>query len=172
MSKLYDDYLLEHKNNVAKGYKWLLENLPELFEDVDIDSWEFIYAHDASKSTEEEYDAYDEYFYGRNKSFEVVQNFNKAWLHHIHNNPHHWQYWILMNDDPNPLEREIYIDIPYQYIIEMICDWWSFSWKEDNLYEIFDWYRKHKDNIRMSQQSRFQVEEILDKIKEKLDEVQ
>lgn len=25
--------------------------------------------------------------------------FNIAWLKHIHRNPHHWQYWILLNDN-------------------------------------------------------------------------
>lgn len=33
-------------------------------------------------------------------SYEVVENFNRAWLLHIHRNPHHWQHWVLINDDP------------------------------------------------------------------------
>ena len=28
------------------------------------------------------------FFYGRNRSFDVVKKFQKAWLNHIHRNPH------------------------------------------------------------------------------------
>nr|DAE02562.1 MAG TPA: hypothetical protein [Siphoviridae sp. ctmYS12] len=30
------------------------------------------------------------------------------------------------------------MDMPYNYIIEMICDWWAFSWNKGNLQEIFN----------------------------------
>lgn len=56
------------------------------------------------------------------------------------------------------------------YILEMICDWWAFSWKSENLYEIFDWYDKHKANIKLSDKTRKAVEDILAKIHSKLDE--
>ena len=26
--------------------------------------------------------------------------FDRAWLHHQHANPHHWQHWLLVNDNP------------------------------------------------------------------------
>ena len=52
----------------------------------------------------------------------------------------------------------------------MICDWWSFSWRSGNLYEIFDWYSKHRDKIQMNVISRKIVEDILNKIHTKLDE--
>ena len=129
--------------------------------------WQIGFGHDASKSTPDEYDAYDAYFYGNNKSYAVVKAFNYAWLHHIHSNPHHWQFWILINDDPD--EGMVIMDMPYNYIIEMICDWWAFSWASGNLDEIFNWYDQHKDYIKLSDQTRKTVEDILSKIKEKLD---
>ena len=33
MSVQYDNYLTEHKENVAKGFRWLQENIPEVIED-------------------------------------------------------------------------------------------------------------------------------------------
>lgn len=30
----YDQYLVKHKENVKKGYDWLLKNLPELVDGV------------------------------------------------------------------------------------------------------------------------------------------
>ena len=108
------------------------------------------------------------YFYGNNKSYQVVQEYRRAWLLHIHRNPHHWQHWVLINDDPK--EGEIALDIPYNYILEMICDWWAFSWQKDNLNEIFNWYDEHKAYIKMSPKTRKSVEAILEKMKEKLSE--
>ena len=166
----YDEYLRDHRENVAKGFHWLRDNLPDILR---IDNSEILMEqicrfHDESKFSVEEYHAYDDYFYGKNKSFAVVQAFNKAWLNHIHANPHHWQHWILVNDDPG--EGETILDMDYCYIIEMVCDWWAFSWKRGELYEIFSWYDQHKAYIKLSPKTRKTVEDILDKIREKLDE--
>ena len=166
MSSQYDNYLTEHKENVAKGFRWLQENIPEVIEDGF--EWQICFNHDASKTDPEEYDAYDAYFYGNNRSYSVVQNFNKAWLRHIHNNPHHWQHWILINDEPK--EGMVVIDMPYIYVVEMICDWWSFSWTKGDLNEIFGWYEDRKDYMKLSANTRRSVEYILGKMKDKLEE--
>lgn len=163
MSQEYSEYIVNHKNNVKNGFEWLKKYLPDIFdEDLLSDTEANILHHDDSKTSVDEYDAYDAYFYGGNRSFEVVENFNRAWLLHIHRNPHHWQYWILRNDDPD--EGEILIDMPDCYIIEMICDWWSFSWKQNNLTEIFKWYEERKDYIKLSSYTRQKVENILNKM--------
>lgn len=163
MSQEYSEYIVNHKNNVKNGFEWLKKYLPDIFdEDLLSDTEANILHHDDSKTSVDEYDAYDAYFYGGNRSFEVVENFNRAWLLHIHRNPHHWQYWILRNDDPD--QGEILIDMPDCYIIEMICDWWSFSWKQENLYEIFKWYEERKDYIKLSSYTRKKVEDILNKM--------
>ena len=60
--------------------------------------------------------------------------------------------------------------MPSNYIIEMICDWWSFSWISGNLTEIFNWYDIHKKSIKLEPSSQQQVESILDKIQKKLEE--
>lgn len=165
MSKEYDLYLQEHKANVKKGLIWLRENLPEVLKPAgsysDL-SWQIEMAHDLSKDDLEEYGPYDRYFYGKNRSYEVVNDFRYAWLRHIHLNPHHWQHWVLINDDPN--EGELIMDMPYNYIIEMICDWWAFSWEAENLTEIFKWYDEHKDYMKLSDKTRGAVEDILQKM--------
>lgn len=170
MSNAYDEYLREHREGVAKGLNWLEMNLPDILTGLDIVSLrnQICSDHDRSKNTVAEYEPYDEYFYGKNRSYEVVKNFNYAWLHHIHRNPHHWQYWVLINDEPG--RGTVVLDMPYDYILEMICDWWSFSWKKGELYEIFSWYSQHKAYIQMSEKTRKTVEDILDKMREKLDE--
>ena len=168
MSKQYDEYLRNHKANVVKGFEWIKKNIPKLLEGCESTvEWLVTSNHDMSKSSPEEYKAYDNYFYGGNRSYAVVQDFKLAWLHHIHHNPHHWQYWILHNDEPG--EGMVILDMPYHYILEMVCDWWAFSWAKGDLYEIFNWYDAHKDYMKLSDMTRRTVERILEKIRKKLE---
>ena len=74
----------------------------------------------------------------------------------------------MINDDPK--EGTICLDMPYNYIIEMICDWWSFSFKTGDLTEIFNWYDSHKDHIKLSDNTRKTVHDILSRIKEKVED--
>lgn len=172
MSKKYDEYIETHRANLAKGLEWLNKNLPNLIKELSNDDYHLDYqigiAHDQSKYDPEEYAAYDAYFYGGNRSYKVVQDFKLAWLKHIHRNPHHWQYWLLHNDDPG--EGFVILDMPNNYIIEMICDWWAFSWAKNDLHEIFNWYDQHKDYMKLSEKTRKTVERILEAIKTKLEE--
>lgn len=165
MSFAYDQYLAEHIGNVNKGLHWMLDNLGLGQEEKSaIEEAMASFNHDDSKYSVEEYDAYDKYFYSGNRSYKVVQDFNYAWLHHIHNNPHHWQYWVLLEDDPESGLPYKALEIPVPYIFEMIADWWSFSWKEGNLFEIFSWYADHRNKQIINPKSRDIVEYILDRI--------
>ena len=156
MSQEYTSYITAHVNNVQKAADWLYDHniIPDRLS---------LGLHDVSKYQAEEYKAYDDYFYGT-KTKEVEEAFNYAWLHHIHSNPHHWQYWVLKHDD----EPEEALEMPEQYVYEMIADWWSFSHKTGNLREIFGWYEKHKGMV-LHEKTRKLVEDILDKIKKELD---
>lgn len=171
MSYQYDMYIQEHKANVASAFRWIEKNLPDILKPElgGVYEYNICYEHDESKYSIEEYKAYDDYFYG-DKSHEVVEKFNRAWLHHIHANPHHWQHWILFEDDPTSGEKYKALDMPDPYILEMICDWWSFSFRAGDLHEIFRWYDERKDRIVFSKATRKRVEYILDRIREKLDE--
>lgn len=180
----YEEYLTQHIGNVQKGYQWMKDYLPEILsEDNYIEETayygeldEVIAQHDKSKYTRIpdvenyyelrcEYDAYAEYFYGKEQTEEVKEAFDRAWLAHIHANPHHWQHWMLQNDE----DGLRLLDMPYVFIIEMICDHWSFSWKAKNPYEIFSWYEKNKNGILLSDKTRETYEYILSQIKAKLD---
>ena len=162
----YDEYLHNHINAVKTAFDWLVANLPELFKDYDADVLgSIISSHDISKWDDEEYFAYCEYFYGKNKTQEVEDDFDYAWLHHQHNNPHHWQHWILREDDGNlkALEME------YISVIEMVADHWSFSWVKGDLFEIFNWYDKNKSKMVLHPNTQSLYESILEKIKQKIE---
>lgn len=169
MSIEYDNYLTEHRANVRKGFEWLGEHLPEILCYPNNGACQCKHGHDQSKYDSEEYEAYDQYFYGEYKTSAVKKAFNYAWLRHIHKNPHHWQHWVLINDEPD--EGEIVLAMDRASIIEMICDWWSFSWKTGNLYEIFNWYEQHKEHIKLHDTTRNTVEDILNRIHARLDEI-
>lgn len=181
----YEAYLKQHIGNVQRGYDWIKTNLPDL---VSVDNYfeetayygeldDIIARHDSSKRNKLpdadkyydltcEYDAYANYFYGE-QTKEVDEAFDKAWLAHIHANPHHWQHWMLQNDEDG-LQL---IDMPYVFIVEMITDWWAFSWKENKPFEIFSWYEKNHDGILLSDKTRKTVDNILEKLKNKLEEL-
>ena len=161
----YDEYLEKHRQAVKKAYQWIAAYIPEL---TDVEATRNIEFHDMSKNTPDEYTPYDNYFYGE-QTPAIIEAFNRAWLMHIHRNPHHWQYWVLINDEPK--EGTILIEMPYPYIIEMICDWWAFSWIKGDLSEMFAWYKDHADYIKLHNNTRSIVEEILEMIRTKLAEV-
>ena len=166
----YDEHLTNHREAVKSALAWIQENLPELINQEIFDKLTTnIYNHDISKYSVGEYEPYAQYFYGKaSNSKKARRDFEYAWNAHQKANPHHWQYWVLLRDDAETMKL---LDIPEEYLIEMICDWWSFSWMEGNLYEIFDWYKKHKSTIRLSVDSRKKCEDILKKIENKLEEL-
>ena len=163
----YPQYIQSHMNAVRIAF-YHLKGIGAFagFSDEEIDKAERkVLKHDHSKMSDEEWDAYDAYFYGTNRSWDVVEEFERAWLHHIHENKHHWQHWVLI---PDGGDRELRaIEIPDCYIIEMICDWASFGVSHGNLSEVVNWYIEHKDGIIMHEASRSKLEGILDIVKDK-----
>lgn len=162
----YSDYLSTHISNVRKAFAWLYTNLPALLSAYDVEFLgDLISNHDKSKWDEEEYGPYCEYFYGDKKENWVKDEFDLAWLHHQHNNPHHWQHWLLREDDGEARP----LPMPYEYVVEMVCDHWAFSWASGNLFEIFDWYDKNKSKMLLHPDTQGVYEDILSQIKDKLE---
>lgn len=166
--KQYDTYLDTHITNVMRAFDWLHNNLQDIFDDCMVSPIvHCINTHDDSKWGPEEYEAYVDYFYGKSVTPSVKDAFNRAWLHHQHTNPHHWEHWLITNEDGDRIPCEM----EFKYVIEMICDWWSFGWTKGNLYELFSWYEVNSPKMLLHENTRSLVDSILSKIKEKLDEL-
>ena len=78
--------------------------------------------HDLSKYSFVEFFSSARYFQGNRSPIEAekdVKSYSLAWQHHKGHNPHHWEYWI----DNIGTYKNTPIKIPYEYVIEMICDW-------------------------------------------------
>lgn len=164
MSIEYDKYLVEHKQAV-KACLELLSTEPTPVKNLLSKSIEeIILKHDISKYSEDEYQAYDDKFYGK-----ICDNnkFDKAWLHHIHNNPHHWQYWVLIESS-----QEIKaLEMPDIYILEMVADWGSFSYNKKESSEILTWYAEHKDKMILHPNTRKKVENLIIILSNKMSEL-
>lgn len=78
--------------------------------------------HDLSKFGLTEFFSSAKYFQGNRSPIEAekeVDGYSLAWQHHKGHNPHHWEYWI----DNVGTRANTPIKIPYEYVVEMICDW-------------------------------------------------
>lgn len=78
--------------------------------------------HDNSKFSLAEFLPSAKYFQGNRSPIdaEKEQNgYSAAWLHHMGHNPHHWEYWIDFDENGKIIANKI----PYQYVVEMVCDW-------------------------------------------------
>lgn len=164
MSVEYDRYLEEHAKNVRKGFYWIKKSLPEILIDIPGVNYELmILLHDDTKTIPSQYNAFDEYLFGKPKK-DTMMKYRYAELEHINSNPHHWQHWMLINDDGTKL----LLDMPYEYIIEMICNWWSHSWAKGDPFEIFDWFEENQKHIKLSKRTKDTVIDILTKLEQKL----
>jgi hypothetical protein len=70
------------------------------------------------------------------------------------NNEHHPEFWLGK-------------DMPYIYILEMLCDWGSFSIAKGNMMELVDYYyteARDDEEKNLSENTKIIIEEILDKI--------
>lgn len=104
--------------------------------------------HDLSKFRPSEWFAYANTFYGSDgsKLYNPTSEFDVAWLLHQHRNPHHWQYWILREDNPESGELKI-LEMPHKYTLEMVADWMGAGRAIMGRWECSDWYMKHKSKI-------------------------
>lgn len=82
--------------------------------------------HDLSKFSKTEFWSSARYFNGKSSPIDSekrAKGYSLAWQHHKGHNPHHWEYWI----DNVGSRRNDPIEMPYEYVVEMICDWVSAS---------------------------------------------
>ena len=117
--------------------------------------------HDLSKFLPSEWTPYVNYFYGDSTGeglaaigefglaelapygFYTKDKFNFAWNHHQKRNPHHWQYWILQNDE----DGVVHLPMPEKYIREMVADWRGAGRAIHGKDETVKWYRKNREII-------------------------
>ena len=180
-NKQYLDYIKEHKENVTKAFEIYGTLMIDLLYDDNINkllTWERLYekikyTHDDSKYETEEFEAYRRKYFPHNGEEPISDyEFNKAWLHHIHNNPHHPEYWIYQDYEElnsNGKSQIFYYQMDNDAIIEMLCDWIAMSYKFNN--KVYDWYRESNTGKILNKDTRFIVEIILNAIEKRDKEI-
>ncbi len=89
----------------------------------------------------------------------VAQQFDRAWLHHIHCNPHHWQHWVLSQDD-----GEVKcLEMPTHFAREMVADWIGAGVAQGKTGKtaVLVWYEKNKQSIKLHDRTRELVESLV-----------
>jgi hypothetical protein len=149
----YLRYVLKHKYHVyIEGRK------------LGVGRWQLL-VHDLSKFSAAEFFPYLVYFNLRGR-WEldplrkplVKAAFDRAWLNHIHKNPHHWQHWVLRTDT----EGVKVLEMPDKFVREMCADW-------EGVGACFNkgpghakrWYIENRATMALHHNTRIQVEDIL-----------
>ena len=162
--EMYMEYLDKHVAGVREVYETILKPIliEECVEDgmltlIDL----LITKHDASKKSNQEWFAYRNYFYDKENHSRSSEEFNMAWNYHQKRNPHHCQYWVLINDVDEPQLQAM--EMPFEYVIELLCDWHSAGQHYGNT--AYDWYDKQKDKMILHPNTRALIEKYLEYLK-------
>ena len=90
--------------------------------------------------------------------------YSKAWMHHKGHNKHHGEYW----QDIDPEGKTCTVDMPCEYLIEMICDRVAASmiYLGDKYTDKapLEYYLSHKDENQFSEDTRRNLEYFLKSI--------
>lgn len=126
--------------------------------------------HDLSKFLPSEFFPYAIYFNGKEQKGEnsfakagykkpknTSDDFDLAWLLHQKRNKHHWQWWVLLEDEGSPDALEM----PLKYAKEMIADWKGAGRAQGNPDNCKTWYLKNRNKMTLAAYTRFWVETTL-----------
>lgn len=163
----YKEYITNHRAGVSKVFEEVMRPIlleegidEEMLSKID----DLIENHDMSKFDDYEFSAYRDRFYKYKDHEElpedVASNFDVAWNHHQKSNPHHWNYWVLINDVDEPQTHAL--DMPFEYVIEMLCDWQSAGKFYGNSAK--DWYEKNGKKMILSDNTRNLIERYIDNL--------
>lgn len=151
--------------------------------------------HDWSKFLPSEFFPYAEFFYGRKPNCYICNHiagnqcdvnysgigqgeqatncedysilaFDFAWLLHQKRNRHHWQWWILPEDEGGikVLEMET------KYRMEMICDWKGASRAQGHGGSIAEWWDKNNHKMFLHPETRKIIERYVIELERKLED--
>lgn len=86
----------------------------------------------------------------------VADELALSWLRHYHDNPHHWQWWVVMLDG----KVKKVLPMTDVYRREMLADWRAVS-RTPGRQAIVPWYLENRDKMLLHPQTRQWVERQL-----------
>lgn len=129
----------------AKSLKYHIDCVTEAGRKIGVEERQ-LEIHDESKWSEAEFPGYARHFHGGG----APDEFARAWLHHIHYNPHHWQHWIFA-DGYIPKGSECVedgvLEMPLSFAFEMVADWMGAGRTYTGSWDMTDWLQKNMHKI-------------------------
>jgi len=129
--------------------------------------------HDLSKFRPSEFIPYARYFYGEWPTWEeakklpyysyhgtkegVSSAFDFAWLLHQKRNDHHWQWWILPEDDGGTK----LIPMSDGAGLEMYCDWIGAGMAISGRKDPCPWYEANKGKMQLHPATKAKLEQSI-----------
>lgn len=145
----YLSYVLRHKYHVARG--GLIFGV----------SWWRILKHDWTKLLPSEWFPYVAHFYGRRDVKRPhglrIDAFDRAWLRHLHRNDHHWQHWVLRNDDGSSRVLEM----PGPAAREMVADWYGAGYAIHGRDDLAGWFSESSGQMLLNGSTRSFAEGLI-----------
>ena len=125
--------------------------------------------HDWSKFLPVEWFPYVRFFYGPRPiqrdatgyydAASVGGDFDRAWLHHQHFNAHHWQHWVLRQDDGSFRA----LPMPERFAREMVADWIG-AGRAQGKPDVRGWYAANREKLLLDPATRSYVERLLERL--------
>lgn len=111
--------------------------------------------HDLSKFWPDEWIPYVWHFHllGNPPRTEWGEAFKRAWLRHVHRNPHHPEHYYY---------EDTALDIPMRYRVELLADWVGASRIQGN--HLPSWYRAHRHRFVLHPDTRAWIETELERL--------
>lgn len=118
--------------------------------------------HDVSKFLPSEFFSYAKTYYNDKGISEYTPNDDIyiAWNAHQKRNKHHWQYYVLLDENHVILP----LDIPDKYLNEMVADMLAFSIDNPKAKSALDYYNSSKERMFLSRKSTHHLEDLLEKM--------
>ena len=141
----YLRYVLRHKYYVLlAGLVWR------------VPLWSLVW-HDWDKFLPDEWFPYVESFYGPKPPTDTVKvAFDFAWLLHQRRNRHHWQFWLLSEDEGGVKV----LPMPDYARREMLADWIG-AGRAQGKPDTRKWYLANRYNMQLHPETRTWIEQQL-----------
>jgi len=112
--------------------------------------------HDYSKFSKAEWTPYANRFFGTEEEKTLnPSEFHQAWLHHLHNNPHHWEHWITPTRPDDPLR------MPDNFVREMVADWLGAGRGITGKWDLTEWYVTYQHRHKLHSDVKPRVLDLL-----------
>lgn len=126
--------------------------------------------HDLSKYSPIEFRAGVKYYQGFRSPInreKEVKGYSLGWLHHKGRNRHHWEYWL---DNGNVKNGVIAIEMPVNYVVEMICDRIaaSMTYQKENYTDAspLEYFLNGYDRVMMHPHSKALTQHLLEYLRD------